>query len=104
MRLTSLLFITSFVHTVAFKEELGQASMIGELLMPSGVLLDHEGLRPMLKDYFEAFFRAGVEVVRDGRISTHTELSVQKPPFAPEDFFSMANASWDQKLAETGIN
>lgn len=89
-------------HTFRLREELGQASMIGELLMPSGALLDHEGLRPMLKEYFDAFYRAGVEVVKDGLISPETEQAVQKPPFPPEDFFIMANASWDNALKEAG--
>lgn len=89
-------------HNFVLREKKGHAKMIGELLMPSGVLLRVEGLKEMLKDHYGAFFQAGVEVVESGRIRPETEQKVQKLLFKPEDFFAMANATWDKRLAEAG--
>ena len=86
----------------ALAEDLSNGDVTSELLMPSGVLLGQEGLKEMLKEYYDAFYRAGAEVVRQGRISSDTELAVQKPPFPPEDFYEMANQTWDNALKEAG--
>ena len=90
-------------HIFRLREELGHTVMAGELLMPSGVVLTLEELKEMLKNYYDSFYRAGVEVVKSGRISSETEQSVQKPPFDPEDFFEIANQKWDKALQEAGL-
>jgi hypothetical protein len=78
-------------HNFRLREEMGHGVMVGELLMPAGVLLKVEGLKGFLEDHYQAFFRAGVEVVEKGRILPETEQITQKPVFKPEDFFAMAN-------------
>ena len=85
-------------HNFRLREELGHTVMVGELLMPAGVLLNVEGLKDFLSDHFKAFFQAGEEVVETGRIHPETEQAVQKLIFKPEDFFEMANKIWDEKL------
>ena len=89
-------------HNFRLREELGRGVMVGELLMPAGVLLKVEGLKDFLADHYKAFFQAGVEVVEKGRILPETEQAVQKLTFSPEDFFAMANKIWDEKLAAAG--
>jgi len=88
-------------HTFRLREELGNSVMAGELLMPSGVILGQEVPRELLQDYFDAFYRAGTEVVEQGRISSETERAVQKPPFPPEEILELANERWDNALKET---
>jgi len=44
-------------------------------------------------------FRAGVEVVRDGRVSKETEEIMQKPVLPAEEIIAMANLFWDCKIA-----
>ncbi len=87
-------------HNFRLREELGHAVMVGELLMPSGVLLKVEELKDFLTDHYKAFFQAGVEVVEKGRILPETEQTVQKLILTPEDFFAMANNTWDERLAD----
>jgi hypothetical protein len=89
-------------HNFRLREELGHGVMVGELLMPAGDLLKVEGLKGFLEDHYQAFFRAGVEVVEKGRILPETEQIAQKPVFNPEDFFAMANSTWDERLAAAG--
>jgi multimeric flavodoxin WrbA len=89
-------------HNFRLREEMGHGVMVGELLMPAGALLKVEGLKGFLEDHYQAFFRAGVEVVEKGRILPETEQLAQKLIFKPEDFFAMANSTWDEKLAAAG--
>lgn len=80
-------------------EENGYVPLVGEILVPAGELLRQEALRGMSKKIFEAVFRAGVEVVRDGRVSKETEEIVQKPVLPAEEIVAMANLFWDSKIA-----
>lgn len=89
-------------HNFRLREEFGHSILVGELLMPAGVLLKVEGLKDLLADHYKAFFQAGVEVVEKGRILPETEQAVQKLIFNPEDFYAMANRIWDEKLAAAG--
>ena len=43
-------------------------------------------------------FQAGVEAVRDGRVSKETELAVQKPLVSADEMAQMANIWWDSHL------
>ena len=52
-------------HTMRMREEYSHTEMIGELLLPAGEMLRQQGLGQKYSKYFEAFFRAGVEVVRN---------------------------------------
>jgi multimeric flavodoxin WrbA/putative sterol carrier protein len=83
-------------HTM---EENGYVPLVGEILVPAGELLRHKTFRRLSKIIFEAVFKAGVEVVRDGRVSKETEEIVQKPIFPVEEIVAMANLTWDSKIA-----
>ena len=74
------------------------APLIGEILMPAGELLKNEGMREMLQGVLDAAHRAGVEVVRDGRVSKETELQIQKPIIAADELAETANLWWDSHL------
>jgi putative NADPH-quinone reductase len=77
----------------------GSVPLVGEILVPAGEMLRMEPLQGMLKHIFDAVYRAGVEVVRDGRVSREAEEIVQKPIFPPEKIFEMGNKWWDSKIS-----
>jgi multimeric flavodoxin WrbA/putative sterol carrier protein len=79
-------------------ERNGGAPIVGELLMPAGELLKQEGLRERAQDVLQVAYRAGVEVIRDGRVSKETEAHSQKPLIAPDEVAEMANLWWDSHL------
>jgi multimeric flavodoxin WrbA/putative sterol carrier protein len=85
-------------HVFRHIERSGQIPLIGEILMPAGELLKNEGLREKLQGVLQAAYQAGVEVVRDGRVSKETEMQIQKPLIAPDQLAEMANLSWDSHL------
>jgi multimeric flavodoxin WrbA/putative sterol carrier protein len=80
-------------------EENGYVPLVGEILVPAGELLRQEALKGITKKIFEAVFRAGGEVVQDGRISKETEEIVQRPVLPAEDMIAMANLVWDSQVA-----
>lgn len=80
-------------------EENGYVPLVGEILVPAGELLRQEALRGLSKKIFEAVFKAGVEVVQDGRVSKETEEIVQTPVLPAEEIIAMANLMWDSKIA-----
>ena len=79
-------------------ERSGGTLIIGELLMPGGELLKQEGLREKIQDVLRVAYRAGVEVVRDGKVSKETEAQIQKPLVAPDELAEMANLWWNSHL------
>jgi multimeric flavodoxin WrbA/putative sterol carrier protein len=79
-------------------ERNGQVPLIGELLMPAAELLKQEGLREKVQRILQAAYQAGVEVVRNGRVTKETEMQIQKPPVAPDEMAEMANLWWDSYL------
>jgi multimeric flavodoxin WrbA/putative sterol carrier protein len=85
-------------HVFRHIERSGQIPLIGEILMPAGELLKNEGLREKLQGVLQAAYRAGVEVVRDGRVSKETEAQIQKPIIAADEYAEMANLWWDSHL------
>ena len=80
-------------------EESGSMPLVGEILVPGGELVRQEPLKELWKDTFDALFRAGGEVVKDGRISKETEEIIQKPILSPDDTAEMANLWWDSHLS-----
>jgi len=72
--------------------------IIGELLMPAGELLKNKGLGEKLAGALQAAHRAGVETIRDGRVSKETEALIQEPLIAPAEVAEMANLFWDSHL------
>ena len=85
-------------HVFSHIERSGQVPTVGELLMPAGELLKHEGLREKAQATLQAAYRAGIEVVRDGKVSKETEKQVQRPLIAPDEMAEMANLWWDSHL------
>ncbi len=79
-------------------ERNGGAPLVGEILMPAGELLKNEGMREMLRGVLEATYRAGIEVVRDGKVSQETELQIQRPVISPDELAETANLWWDSHL------
>jgi multimeric flavodoxin WrbA/putative sterol carrier protein len=80
-------------------EESGSMPLVGEILVPGGELVRQEPLKELWKDTFDALFRAGVEVVKDGRVSKEAEEIIQKPVLSPNDVAEMANLWWDSHLS-----
>jgi multimeric flavodoxin WrbA/putative sterol carrier protein len=85
-------------HVFRHLERSGHVPIIGELLMPAGELLKQKRLRDKIQGVLQAAYRAGIEVVRDGRISKETEAEIQKPLVAPDEMAEMANLWWDSQL------
>jgi multimeric flavodoxin WrbA/putative sterol carrier protein len=85
-------------HIFRIIERSSQVPLIGELLMPAGELLKNEGMREMVQGVLRAAYQAGVEVVRDGKVSKETEAEIQKPIITADDLAEMANLSWDSHL------
>jgi multimeric flavodoxin WrbA/putative sterol carrier protein len=85
-------------HVFRHLERSGQVPIIGELLMPAGELLKQKGLRDKIQGVLQAAYRAGIEVVRDGRVSKETEAEIQKPLVSPDEMAEMANLWWDSQL------
>jgi len=85
-------------HIFRHIERNGGVPLIGELLMPAAELLKQEGLRENIQGVFQTSYRAGVEVIRDGRISQETETEIKKPLVATDEMAEMANLWWDSHL------
>ena len=47
--------------------------------MPAGELLKQEGMRDKVQDVLRTAYQAGIEVVRDGRVSKETEAKSKNP-------------------------
>ena len=76
----------------------GQVPLIGELLMPGAELLKQEMLKEKAHVTFHAAYQAGVQVVRDGRVSKETEAEIQKPLLKANEMAELANLWWDSYL------
>ncbi len=85
-------------HVFRHMERSSGAPLIGELLMPAGQLLRVEPLKEKIQVVLQAAHRAGIEVVRDGRVSRETEAQIQKPLLAADELAKMANRMWDSLL------
>jgi putative sterol carrier protein len=86
-------------HVFRKMEEVGHIPLVGELLMPAGELLKQRGfLGDKIQGVLQAAYQAGIEVVRDGRVSKETEAEIQKPLVSPDEMAAMANLWWDSQL------
>ncbi len=85
-------------HVFRHMEGNGGSPVIGEILMPGGELLKQAGMRDQAQDLLRMAFQAGVEAVRDGRVSKETEAKIQKPLLSPDELAEMANLWWDGHL------
>jgi len=79
-------------------ERNGGVPIIGELLMPGGELLKQKGMQENVHGVLQTAYRAGVEVIRDGKVSGETEAQIQKPLIPPDALAEMANLWWDSHL------
>lgn len=83
----------------------GKPQIAGEILMPAGELLKQEVFQSKTQPILEAAYKAGVELVRDGKVSKETENVIQAPIMSPEDMAEMTNLYWDSQIGiseETG--
>jgi multimeric flavodoxin WrbA/putative sterol carrier protein len=85
-------------HVFRHIESNGQTPLVGELLMPAGELLKQKGMEGNVQGVLQAVYRAGIEVIRDGRVSKETEMEIQKPLVAADALAEMANLWWDSHL------
>jgi multimeric flavodoxin WrbA/putative sterol carrier protein len=79
-------------------ERNGGVPIIGELLMPGGELLKQHGMKENVQGVLQTAYRAGVEVIKEGRVSKETEMEIQKPLVPPDALAEMANLWWDSHL------
>jgi multimeric flavodoxin WrbA/putative sterol carrier protein len=79
-------------------ERNGSAPIVGELLMPGGELLKQQGMQESVQSVLQTAHRAGIEVIKEGRVSKETEMEIQKPLIPPDDLAEMANLWWDGHL------
>lgn len=79
-------------------ERNGGVPIIGELLMPGGELLKQHGMKDNVQGVLRTAHRAGIEVIRKGRVLEETEMEIQKPLVPPDALADMANLWWDGHL------
>ncbi len=66
--------------------------IIGELLVPAGELLKYEALKPKTEAVLLAAYQAGIEVVRDGKVSPETEEAIRAPLISADEQAALANS------------
>jgi putative sterol carrier protein/multimeric flavodoxin WrbA len=85
-------------HGFRHIEKSGQTPLVGELLMPGGELLKQHGMKEKVQGVLQTAYRAGIEVIREGRVLEETEMEIQKPLVPPDMLAEMANLWWDSHL------
>ena len=85
-------------HVFHHIERSGQTPLVGELLMPGGELLKQQGMKENVQGVLQTAYRAGIEVIREGKVSKETEMEIQKPLVPPDTLAEMANLWWDSHL------
>ncbi len=85
-------------HIFRHIEKSGRTSLVGELLMPGGELLKQQGMQDKVQGVLRTAYRAGVEVIQEGKVSKETEAAIQKPLVPPDELAEMANLWWDGHL------
>jgi multimeric flavodoxin WrbA/putative sterol carrier protein len=85
-------------HVFRHIERSGQTPLVGELLMPGGELLKQQGMKENVQGVLQTAYRAGIEVIREGKVSKETEMEIQKPLVPPDTLAEMANLWWDSHL------
>jgi multimeric flavodoxin WrbA/putative sterol carrier protein len=86
-------------HVFKIMESNGPVPLVGEILVPAAdAVLKQECLREWVQGILEGVHGAGVEVVRDGRISKKTEATIQEPILSADDIAGLANLWWDSHL------
>jgi len=85
-------------HVFRHIERSGQTPLVGELLMPGGELLKQHGMKGSVQGVLQTAYRAGIEVIREGKVSKETEMEIQKSLVPPDALAEMANLWWDSHL------
>jgi multimeric flavodoxin WrbA/putative sterol carrier protein len=89
-------------HIFRIMERNSDVPLVGELLVPAAEAVLKQGyLRERAQGILEAAYRAGGEVVRDGRVSDETEVNIQRPVLSSDEMAEMANLWWDGFLDGT---
>jgi putative sterol carrier protein len=80
----------------------GEVPLVGEILVPGAeAVLKQEYLRERAQGILQTAYQAGIEVVRDGRVSKETEARIQEPLISADELAEMANLWWDSFLSGT---
>jgi putative sterol carrier protein len=80
-------------------ESNGEVPLVGELLVAAAeAVLKQEYLRERAQGILKAVHRAGIEVVRDGRVSKETEAKIKEPVISADEMAEMANLWWDSLI------
>jgi multimeric flavodoxin WrbA/putative sterol carrier protein len=83
-------------HVLRIMERNGEVPLVGEILVPGAeAVLKQEYMRERAEATLKAVHRAGIEVVRDGRVSKKTEEKIQKAVISADEMAEMANLWWD---------
>ncbi len=83
-------------------ERSSQMPLIGELLVPAAELLKKKSLQEKIGVILQAAYRAGIEVVSEGKISKKVEGQIQKSPLTPDEVAEMTNKWWDSHIKRNG--
>jgi multimeric flavodoxin WrbA len=79
-------------------EHASKNPLVGEILMPAGPLLTNEFFKSKIKIILDAVYKAGGELVCEGKVSKETELLIQKPLVPEDEYATMVNAIFDGEL------
>jgi multimeric flavodoxin WrbA/putative sterol carrier protein len=89
-------------HIFHIMDSNGEVPLVGELLVPGAeAVLKQEYLRERDQGILQTAYQAGIEVVRDGRISRETEVRIQGPLISADELAEMANLWWNSFLSGT---
>ena len=83
-------------------ERSSRMPLIGELLVPAAELLKKRSLQEKIEVVLQAAYRAGIEVVSEGKVSKEVEDQIQKSPLTPDENAEMANRWWDTHIKRIG--
>jgi multimeric flavodoxin WrbA/putative sterol carrier protein len=86
-------------HVFKIMESNGEVPLVGEVLVPAAeAVLKQEYLRERVQGVLKGVYRAGIEVVRDGRVSKETEAKIQEAVMSADETAEMANVWWDSLI------
>jgi len=86
-------------HVFHIMDSNGEVPLVGELLVPAAeAVLKQEYMRERAQGILKAVRRAGIEVIRDGRVSKETESKIQAEVISADEMAEMANLWWDSLI------
>ena len=83
--------------------ELANRELLGKILVPASETLRRPEMQALFQWYFDAAREAGLELVRDGRVSDETQAVLDRKLFEvpPGQFREMANAWWRMQMKQS---